>query len=244
MKISVILPTYNEAGHIGRLIDEILEKFKLKKDFEPEIIVIDDNSPDGTAKVVKEKYKEAPYIKCIVRYDQRGLATAIKTGIQNSSGDIILSMDADGNHDPKYIPIFFELIKYYDIVRASRYGWGGGMYVTNFRYWGSYFFNLFIRLILRLKSRDNTSCFMMYRREMLKGVDLEKVFRGFSQWAFTLLYIFKDRNASFIEVPVYYPHRYGGVSKTKFLNYVFQYLGRAAKLRFCGAKFFLYEKEE
>ena len=97
-KVSVILPTYNEAGNIVKLIKALKTQIK-KINLTPEIIVVDDDSPDGTAQKCKNQN-----IKLIVRKNQRGLATAILKGIQNSSGSIIVLMDTDFNHQPQDIP--------------------------------------------------------------------------------------------------------------------------------------------
>ena len=99
MLVSVILPTFNEVGHINVLIAKILELFDDKK-INCEAIVIDDNSPDGTAKMVSDKFAEDSRVKLVVRKNENGLASAIKRGIVESNGDIVVLMDTDFNHNP------------------------------------------------------------------------------------------------------------------------------------------------
>lgn len=230
MKISVILPTYNEAANITDLIMGILKSFETHYS-EPEIIVVDDNSPDGTARIVKEKFLYDERVKCFVRTKEKGLATAIKTGIEISTKNYILLMDADGNHDPRYIPVFLALSPYYDAVCGSRFSWGGGMEGSQFRYWGSYYYNLIIRFFLGLKSRDNTSGYLLFKKEMLDGIELTNIFQGYGEFFFTLLYHFKKRGYSFVDIPVNYSLRTGGETKTKFFKYLFKYLWRVVLLK-------------
>lgn len=230
MKVSVILPTYNEAAGISPLIDSIFFNFSKNSVNEPEIIVVDDNSPDKTAEIVRAKYGGDSRVKILVREKEKGLSTAILHGIKNSTGEAILFMDADGNHDPKYIPILLDLIKYYEVVMGSRYLWGGGMDATRFRYWGSYFFNLFIRTLLGLQSSDNTSGYLMVRKRMLEGLPLEKIFQGYGEWFFSLLFFLKPRVKDFTEIPIYYPKRKGGESKTNFFKYFFTYAKKVISL--------------
>lgn len=231
MKVSVILPTYNEADGIVSLIKDILDNFKKKPDFEPEILVIDDASPDKTAEITRNQYGGDTRVKVLVRQNEKGLATAIKFGIRNATGEIILFMDADGNHDPKYIPILLDLIKYYEVVMGTRYGWGGGMDASRFRYWGSYFFNIFIKAILRIESSDNTSGYIMVRKNILNGLNLDEIFQGYGEWFFSLLYAFQGRVKDFVEIPIYYPKRRGGESKTNFFHNFFIYASRVFLLR-------------
>ncbi|NQU83934.1 MAG: glycosyltransferase [Parcubacteria group bacterium] len=222
MKVSVCLPTYNEAETIVNTITGVLSNFR-KMGGAVEAVVVDDNSPDGTAKLVKSTFFNEPNVKCIVRTEERGFPTAVKTFIENSTGDHILFMDADGNHDPNYIPIFLSLAPYYDAICGSRFSWGGGMEGPQFRYWGSYYFNLITRFFLGLKSRDNTSGYLLFKRSMLEGLDLTKIFQGYGEYFFILLYHFKKSGFSFIDIPVKYLMRTGGESKTKFLTNVLRY---------------------
>ncbi|NCP16540.1 glycosyltransferase, partial [bacterium] len=104
MDISVILPTYCERDNIANLISAI-ETSLLPLGREIEILVVDDNSPDGTAEVIRaHPARPGVQVRCFVRTQERGLATAIRYGIQQSSGDRIVVMDTDFNHSPTNIP--------------------------------------------------------------------------------------------------------------------------------------------
>jgi len=122
-KVSVILPTYNEAENIKILIPQIYEALN---GMSYEIIVVDDNSPDGTASVAK-KLSKLYNVKVIVRKNKKGLATAVVDGIKHSVGDIIVVMDADMQHSPQDLIKILEkvLSDEYDIVVGTRYAYGG-----------------------------------------------------------------------------------------------------------------------
>jgi len=229
-EISVILPTYNEIYNIVDLI-ETLCMLMDKKEIKAEIVVVDDNSPDGTGRLVAERYNNNSQVKCIIRENERGLATAIKTGILNSKGDVIVIMDTDFNHDPFKLPEMIAINDHYDIVSGSRYVWGGGMLGSRFRYWGSYFFNLFIRAILGLETRDNFSGFVVFKRQILDKFDMDYVFRGYGEYYIRFLWYAKKLNLKVIEVPVMYKLRQGGESKTNFLRCLFVYALTALQLK-------------
>ena len=95
--VSIILPTYNEAGNIVSIIESLL---KLKDQFELEILVVDDDSPDGTGDLVKLLSRKIPEVRLIRRMGRAGLASAIKEGLLDAAGDLALVMDSDGQHDP------------------------------------------------------------------------------------------------------------------------------------------------
>lgn len=231
MKVTISLPTYNESAGIVSLINDILYNFE-RVGVEAEAIVVDDNSPDGTGELVKRTFAHDPRVRCIIRTEERGLATAIKRSIKESTGDYILLMDADGNHDPKYIPVFLVLTPFYDAICGSRFCWGGGMKEGGwFRYWGSFYYGLFVRVVLGLRSQDNTSGYMLFRKNMINNLDLDKIFQGYGEYFFIFLYHFKKKGYSFTEIPIVYSVRRGGKSKTKFLEFLINYIWTAFKLR-------------
>ncbi|MGC8982195.1 MAG: polyprenol monophosphomannose synthase [Desulfurococcaceae archaeon] len=121
MRVSVVVPTYNERENIGVLI-ELLDKHL--KGFDYEVVVVDDNSPDGTAEVAEELAKRYP-VKVVKRPGKLGLASAIFDGINASSGDVIVVMDADLQHPPELVPALLERLGKCDLVIASRYVRGG-----------------------------------------------------------------------------------------------------------------------
>ncbi|MBU1179720.1 glycosyltransferase [Patescibacteria group bacterium] len=230
-KVSVILPTYNEAEGIVGFINRT-KSYIEKENVEYEILVIDDDSPDGTAEIIRREFKDMPQIRCLVRKNERGLASAIGYGIQNSLYDALFVLNADGNQDPAYFPIFYNLSKYYDVVSGSRFIWGGGMDGSRFRYWGSYFFNVFLRIITGIRVRDNTSGFVFFKRHHLDGLDLKKTYRGFGEYYIDVIRHFQRKKLSLIEIPVIYPERKGGKSKMKFSKTIFTYFWRAIQARF------------
>lgn len=231
--LSVILPTYNEKDNILSLIDEI-ESALVSNNIEYEIIVVDDNSPDGTGRIVKERYNSNPRIRVIIRENERGLATAIKTGILNSTGEFILVMDTDFNHDPEKIPLMYKLRDDFDIIIGSRYVAGGGMEGPQFRYWGSYLFNIFIKLILWMGIHDNLSGYLVFNRALIKEIDVEKTFYGYGEYCIRFLFQLKKKKFSIIEIPVIYKSRPSGESKTDFLKYLLVYTWSVLKLRIYG----------
>lgn len=230
MKVSICLPTYNEAGNIVGVIHGVLKNFE-KMQVEPEIIVVDDNSPDGTAQIVKNNFCNDSRIRCVIRTKKKGYALSVKRFIKESTGNHLLLMNADGNHNPDYIPIFLTLSPYYDAIGGSRFAWGGGMEGHQPRCWGSYYFNLIVRIVLWVKSRDNTSGFILFKKNMLEKLDLDKVFRGYGEYYFTMLYFFRRQGYSFAEIPVYYPMRMTGESKTEFFLNLLKYLKLILSIR-------------
>ena len=115
-----------------------------------EIIIVDDNSPDGTGRAVEEAYPDDPRVKLYVRTEEKGLATAIRYGVDRCTGNLVVVMDTDYNHHPSVVPQMVEFAKYYDFVIGSRYTVGGGM-ENRGRHLGSALYNFFIRLVLNTR---------------------------------------------------------------------------------------------
>jgi len=223
MNISVVLPTYNECKNIVDLIDAIeAEVSPLVTHLQ--IVVVDDNSPDGTAEVVQQRIQKSGqvHIDLHVRTEERGLASAIKYGLQRSQGDVVVVMDTDFNHDPKMISQMIELLKYYDIVIGSRFVMGGGM-EEELRYKFSFLYNLFIRVTIRTQIQDNLSGFFAMRRDKLMTLDLDRIFRGYGEYFIRLLYVAWRQHYKMLEVPVFYVLRRHGQSKSRFLNMLRDY---------------------
>lgn len=231
MKISIILPTYNERENIITLIKEIKNNMsKLRLDYE--IIVVDDNSPDGTGEVVKQLTEKNKEIKCKIRYNKKGLSSAIKEGIEEASGELIVIMDTDLSHPPSTILELFENINDNDIVIASRYIKNGTMDASWSRYFGSMILNKAIDVILNLNVKDSTGGFLIFKKKILENLDTNKIFRGYGEFCFRLLYLLKRNNKRIKEIPFKYAARPYGKSKTNFLKTGFGYLYEAFKLRF------------
>lgn len=229
--ISIVLPTYNEVNSIIDLID-VLNLIMEKQKYDGEIIVVDDNSKDGTSEAIIKKSRECPSVKAIIRQNERGLATAIKRGIAEAKGEIIIIMDTDFNHDPFKVPEFVSLLDHYQIVSGSRYVWGGSMMGSRWRYWGSYWFNVLIRSILRMPTKDNLSGFVAFKKSILRDFNIDDIFRGYGEYYIRFLWAARNLHLSLIEVPVVYKMRQGGESKTSFIKYVFIYFMTILELRF------------
>lgn len=228
MKASIILPTYNERDNILELIAAIRHHV-VPAGLDYEIIVVDDSSPDGTATVVQEAYPDAPDIKVMIR-QERGLATAIKHGILNAAGEILVVMDTDFNHDPKMICQMVKFLEYYDLIIGSRFVMGGGM-EDKTRYYFSFLYNLFIRMMFRTQVQDNLSGFFSIYRSTLMAMDIDHIFYGYGDYFIRLLITAWRRRLAMLEVPVFYRLRMHGHSKTQFLKTFWQYTISVLRLR-------------
>lgn len=229
MKVSVILPTYNEAKNIIPLV-EAIEDHLSKAEINYELVVVDDNSPDGTARLVQGRMSTDPHMQLYVRTQEKGLATAIKHGILHSNGDVVVVMDTDFNHDPRMLPQMVKFLEYYDIIIGSRFTMGGGM-EDNLRYYFSFLYNVFVRLVLRTQIQDNLSGFFSMRREKLLRMNLERIFRGYGEWFMRLLFLAWREGYSLLEVPVFYVLRRHGQSKSRFLRMLLDYTRTLFSLR-------------
>jgi dolichol-phosphate mannosyltransferase len=224
MDVSIILPCYNEIDNIGCIIDDIIRVCSPERHIE--IIVVDDNSPDGTASFVKKRYPVNSPVKLIVRKKCRGLAFSIREGIEAAKGTIILVMDADYNHDPHYLPIFCKIIECpnVDAVLGSRFIFGGAS-TDKYRYFLSRTYNLFINYILSGQLTDNLSGFFAIKKEKLSFLNFDKIFWGYGDYYLRLLFQMQRLNFFLIQVPIRYRERKSGLSKTKFLQIFLRYTG-------------------
>lgn len=215
MKASIILPTYNEKENIVELIYAIFQA--IPADFSYKIVVVDDNSPDGTAQAVRQHFQDDPRVELFVRTQDRGLANAIRHGIDHSDGETLVFMDTDFNHDPILLPQMIELLDYYDIIIGSRFVMAGGM-EDRFRQFSSLVYNYAIRILFRTPVHDNLSGFFSIRRRDLVSMDLDQIYYGYGDYFIRLLMIGHKRGYKMLEVPVFYRLRMHGHSKTQFLS--------------------------
>ncbi len=169
IQVSVILPTYNENENVPLVIKEIEQYIKLPF----EIIVVDDNSPDGTARTV-EKLKKSN-VRVIKRTKERGLVTAIQRGIDEAKGEIVVWMDCDMSHPPHLLPKLLNTIinENYDIAAASRYIKGGKDTRAISRIAYSWAVNKFAMLLLTRKITDYTTGFMAVKKEVFRHLRLK-----------------------------------------------------------------------
>ncbi|MBX2991926.1 MAG: polyprenol monophosphomannose synthase [Bacteroidetes bacterium] len=211
-KVLVIIPTYNEAENIPRLIPAVLRQAP-----NINILVVDDGSPDGTGKLVKDMMTTNPQVSILERAGKQGLGTAYVAGfkyaIQNGF-DFVFEMDADFSHDPNDLPRFLEKIKDYDLVIGSRYI--NGVRVLNWpmnRLLLSYSANVYTQIITGLPVRDATGGFKCYRVSALKTIDLDKI--KSNGYAFQIEISFKvwKKGYRLVEIPIIFLDRRSGVSK-------------------------------
>lgn len=211
-KILVIIPTYNEGYNIKQLIPEILTKIPAI-----EILVIDDNSSDGTASIVENFMEMKNSIHLIQRPSKMGLGTAYVEGFRYAlkhNYDFILEMDADFSHDPAVLPEFMDAIQDCDLVIGSRYV--RGVNVINWplsRLLLSWFANLYTRIITGLPIKDSTSGFKCFRRRVLEAINLDNI--NSDGYSFQIEMHFKTWKKGFKvkEIPIIFKDRYHGESK-------------------------------
>lgn len=212
-KSLIIIPTYNELENIQKMIPEIFGLYENNLD----ILVIDDNSPDGTGSFVEELSKNNNRVKIIRREKKSGLGTAYVEGFKfalKNDYDFIFEMDADFSHDPKEIRNFLKAIKDYDLVLGSRYA--SGISVVNWpmrRLILSYLANLYTRIITGLPVKDATGGFKCFRRQVLESINFDKV--KSNGYAFQIEITFKAWKNGFtvLEIPIIFIDRTTGTSK-------------------------------
>lgn len=237
MKVSVVIPTYNEAEGILVFIKKLKKIFKSLEEYSYEFIIIDDDSPDGTADLVKNKYKKDKRIKLYVRKNIRELATAILYGIKKATGEIILGIDADGNHQPERIPALLKELKNYDLVTASRFIKGGGVEAATdiIRFCASFCLNFYLKVV-GFPTWDSASGFYGISLKKLKTLNLEKIYYGYGEYHLRLVYFAKLKNYSIKEVPYVYKKRIAGKSKSRLFKMFFDYLIEGTRLAFTLSK--------
>lgn len=208
----VIIPTYNEAENITRLIPDVIGQAP-----NIDVLVVDDNSPDGTAGLVREMMKTDYRIHVLDRPRKMGLGTAYVRGFKfaiEQGYDYVFEMDADFSHSPREIPNFLKKILQYDLVLGSRYV--NGVRVLNWpmrRLLLSYSANVYTQIITGLPVHDATGGFKCFRRSVLEAIDLDKV--KSNGYAFQIEMSFKAWKKGFriAEIPIIFLDRRSGVSK-------------------------------
>lgn len=208
MKLSFVIPTYNEAGNIKELITQIRSVCKKNK-YLQEIIIVDDNSPDNTGLIAKKLG-----VKTLIRKDKRGLGSAYKDGfkIVSKDSDAIFMLDADLSHDPKEIPRFVNEINNYEIVQGSRKIKGGKIEAkwSPARYLISYVSSLLTLPLTGIK--DPNGSYKCIKTGTLKKIDLTKTTDGFG-FLIELLYLAHKKGIKIKEVPITFKKRFAGESK-------------------------------
>jgi len=208
----VILPTYNEAENIRPLAGAILETHTAL-----EILVVDDNSPDGTGDIVAEAKVSQPRLHLLRRAGKQGLGTAYLAGFRyglEHDFDYVFTMDGDRSHNPKYLPVMLEQLEHHDMVIGSRYVPGGG--IENWpihRRILSAFANSYARFLLRITVRDCTSGYRGYHREVLETVDPFGVRSSGYSFLYEMVWRVATSGFTIGEVPIVFEQRIAGDSK-------------------------------
>jgi dolichol-phosphate mannosyltransferase len=212
MKTLVIIPTYNESDNIERIVPIVLEK-----DPSIHVLIVDDNSPDGTGRIADSMSRENDRILVIHRQSKAGLGTAYLTGFKfalQKGYDLIFEMDCDFSHDPKYLPHFLQAIREADLVLGSRYI--SGVNVINWpmsRLLLSYFANVYSRIITGLKVKDATGGFKCFRRQVLEAIELDRVKSNGYSFQIEMSYRAWKKGFRIKEIPIVFEDRKEGQSK-------------------------------
>jgi len=211
-KISIIIPTYNERENLPVLIRKIARVFKQDK-IDGKVVVVDDNSPDGTGEIAENLKKKYKFLKVIHRHAKLGLGSAYVAGFQATDGELVFTMDSDLSHDPRYMPRFLKAAKCSDVVVGSRYIKGGKIIG-----WGPYrnlvskTANFLAKLVVRGGVNDVTSGYRAYKRDVFKQISKRIESSGY---AFQLEMMYKVRKSGFMvkPVPIVFMDRKKGKSK-------------------------------
>lgn len=212
MKIVAVIPTYNEYDNIARLIGEVLAQSP-----DLQVLIVDDNSPDGTGELVESLARKNSRIHILRRPGKMGLGSAYCDGFRAAidyGADYIVEMDADFSHDPATIPRFLEMMSDYDLVIGSRYL--NGISVVNWplrRLMLSYFANVYTRIITGLRIADCTSGFKCFRRQVIESIDLSRIRSDGYSFQIEMNFRCVEMGFRVGEIPIIFIDRHSGSSK-------------------------------
>lgn len=230
MKSIVIIPTYDELNNIKRLVPELLNLYN-----DLDILIVDDNSPDGTGDYIKSLSNENTRIKLIERAGKLGLGTAYVAGYKymlENGYDIAFQMDADYSHDPRELANFKKYIDEYDLIIGSRYI--QGVNVINWpmrRLLLSYFANYYTKIITGLPLKDSTGGFKCFRRKVLESINLDEIRSNGYSFQIEMNYKAWVKGFKLKEVSIIFMDRVAGTSKMS-KKIVREAIFRVWKLRF------------
>jgi len=211
-KILVVIPTYNERENVAKLLEPVLGA-----DSRIEVLIVDDNSPDGTGELADRIASSNPRVHVLHRESKLGLGSAYRDGFRYAlehGYELIFEMDADFSHDPGYLPDFLEAVKDNDMVIGSRYV--SGVNVVNWpmrRLLLSYGASFYTRVITGMPIRDPTGGFKCFRRRVLESLDLDRI--ASDGYSFQIEVNFKVWHKKFRikEIPIIFVDRHSGTSK-------------------------------
>ena len=235
MKAIIVLPTYNEKDNIEKMINTVLNLPEYI-----ELLVVDDNSPDGTASIV-EKYLNNDRVHLLKREKKEGLGPAYIAGFKHSfqyNPDYIIEMDADFSHDPNFVIKFIERMEEekLDLVIGSRYC--NGISVVNWpliRLFLSYYGNRYASFILGSKIMDITGGFKCFRASVLKKMNFDNIISAGYSFQIEMNYSFESNGYKIKEEPIIFYERRNGQSKMS-KNIITEALFRVVRLRFRNKK--------
>lgn len=222
-KAVIIIPTYNERENIAQIVPQIFAAVKAVKNYQVEILVVDDTSPDKTYEVVKKMQTKFPHLHLLINPEKAGLGGAYMKGMKeafnNLGADYIFEFDADGSHDPKKLPEFFAKIdEGYDFIIGGRYKNGGSVDPKwpLIRKFYSVVGNLVIMFVLTdFRIRDWTSGYRAINKKVYQAVIKEMSGERFSGYTWQIGFLHKAvrKNFKFVEVPIHFEDRKIGESK-------------------------------
>ncbi len=215
LKTIVVIPTYNEKENLPSMIEAL---FALNLD-NLHILVVDDNSPDGTGKIADEFAAKNPKVNVLHRKEKNGLGQAYVAGFKQAlklDAEYIIQMDCDFSHQPKYIPELLKTIENYDMVLGSRFAKGGSVDETwsFYRKLLTWFANrVYTPTILGIPVRDATGGYRIWRRNTLIGLDLNRIRSNGYVFQVEMAYVTSRLGFRVAEIPIYFPDRELGESK-------------------------------
>jgi len=213
--VYVVVPTYNEADNIHRLITELLALPVTGL----EVLIVDDGSPDGTGQMVDTLAATDSRIHCLHRTGKQGLGTAYVAGFKWAlahNAEVVIQMDADFSHSPRYIPEMLTALPNFDSIIGSRYASGGklderwSIWRKLLSWWAN---SVWVHVILGTSVHDNTGGFRAWKRNTLIGINLDQVRSNGYIFQVELTYIAYQLGYTFHEIPIYFEDRRLGQSK-------------------------------
>jgi len=232
MKTMVVMPTYNEADNLVQMVAELMT-LDLK---DLHILIVDDNSPDGTGLIADELAAQYPdRLHVIHRQSKMGLGTAYVTAFRYAidwGADCVIQMDADFSHSPAYIPIMVEKVQESDVVIGSRYIAEGGVDQRwspwrRFLSWGG---NAYARLVTGLRVHDATGGFRCFKRDALLALDLNRIRSEGYAFQIEVAYACESKGLRIAEVPIYFEDRSMGLSKMSW-RIILEAMGRVWQIK-------------
>jgi len=228
-EILIFTATYNEAENIKFFLDSI-DGLKLPLD----VLIIDDNSPDKTWKIIKDYSKDKRNIDLVVRDKKDGLDTAHKLAFEYSIKNnykYLITLDADLSHDPQIIPVFLNELKTNSFVIGSRYMKGGKCDMKGFRFFLSYFGNKLIKFIFNINCDEFTTSFRGFNLEKISGFDLKKISSTGYSFFMETVYLIHKEGIAIKQIPIIFKDREKGKSKIAKIE-LFRTLLNVFKLKF------------